>query len=170
MYYPVEVWNLPHPKYRAVPPFAATSLQWEIDTFNEENQKVDKFVSLVHKYTRFEELTAEIINEFIYKIIIHEAVWSEATETNRRMGTRSQQIDIYLKYIGSFDTPDLRSPKEIEAKRIAEEKLERRRKRQREYARKKAAEKRAEQEQQVVASIANTAPTGETISATQSTA
>ena len=118
------------------------TLQSEIDAFNEGNEKVDNFVSLVRRYTRIEELTAGMINEFIDGINIHESVWSEATETQKRMGTRTQQIDIHLKYIGIFTAPDLRTAEEIEAERIAEEKLELRRKKQREYARRKAAEKK----------------------------
>jgi len=118
------------------------AMQAEIDAYNEDNDKVDNFVALVQRYTRFEELTTPMINEFIDKIIIHESVWSEATEENRRMGTRTQQVDVYLKYIGCVDMPDTRTAEEIEAERIAEEKLEQRRKKQREYARKKAAEKR----------------------------
>jgi len=118
------------------------ALQSEIDIFNEGNEKVDKFVSLVRRYTRIEELTAGMINEFIDSIVVHESVWSEATETQKRKGTRTQQIDIYLKYIGCFTAPDNRTAEEIEAERIAEEKLELRRKKQREYARRKAAEKK----------------------------
>jgi DNA invertase Pin-like site-specific DNA recombinase len=119
------------------------SLQAEVDAFNEDNERADKFISLVQKYTRFEELTPSLINEFIDTIIIHEAEWSEATETNRRMGTRSQHIEVHLKYIGSFIVPDTRTAEEIEAERIAEEKAEARRKKQREYMRRKNAEKRA---------------------------
>lgn len=117
-------------------------LQAEVDAFNEDNERADKFVDLVQRYTRFEELTASMTNELIEKIIIHESVWSEATEANRRLGTRRQQIDVYLKYIGNFNLPDLRTAKEIQADIIAEEKAEARRKRQREYARRKAAEKK----------------------------
>jgi hypothetical protein len=117
------------------------TLQAEVDSFREDGQRADNFVSLVRRYTRFEELTTTIKNEFIDKIVVHEAAWSEATETNRRMGTRTQQVDIYLKYIGYFTAPDMRTAEEIEAERVAEEKLEARRKRQREYARRKAAEK-----------------------------
>ena len=116
-----------------------TSLQSELDAFNEGSEKADKFVSLVRRYTRFEELTATIINEFIDKVIIHESVWSEQTETQRRKGTRFQQVDVYLKYIGNFDAPDTRTAEEIEAERIAEEKLEKRRTRSREYQRRKRA-------------------------------
>jgi DNA invertase Pin-like site-specific DNA recombinase len=127
------------------------SLQAEVDACSEDSQRADNFVALVRRYTRFEELTPVIINEFIEKIVVHEAVWSEATEENRRMGTRTQRVDVYLKYIGSFDVPDLRSAEEIEAERIKEEKLEDRRKRQREYMRRKAAEKRAAEAESVTA-------------------
>jgi hypothetical protein len=119
------------------------TLQAEVDAFKEDSSKADNFVSLVRRYTRFEELTTPILNEFIDKVVVHAAVWSEASKENCRKGTRSQRIDVYLKYIGNFDVPDTRSKEEIEAERIAEEKLEDRRKRQREYARRKAAEKRA---------------------------
>jgi len=132
------------------------ALQYEIDIFNEDNERVDKFVSLVRKYTRFEELTPIIINEFIDGIIIHESVWSEATEANRRLGTRSQQIDVHLKYIGSFEIPDNRTPEEIEADRIKEEKAEARRKKQRDYMRQKNAAKKAAKEKQEA--VAQTAP------------
>ncbi|MCL1795062.1 MAG: recombinase family protein, partial [Oscillospiraceae bacterium] len=114
-------------------------LQTEIDAFNEDNERADKFVSLVRRYTRFEELTAPIINEFIDKVIVHEAEWSEQTETQRRKGTRFQQVDVYLKYIGNFDAPDTRTAEEVEAERIAEEKLEKRRKYNRERMRMKRA-------------------------------
>ena len=119
------------------------TLQAEADAFKEDSQKTDRFISLVRKYTRFEELTTTILNEFIEKVVVHEAVWSEANETNRRMGTRTQGVDIYLKYIGNYTVPDTRTAEEIEAERIEGEKLEARRKRQREYARKKAAKKAA---------------------------
>ena len=144
------------------------TLQSEVDIYNEDNEKVDKFVSLVQRYTRFEELTPTIINESIDGIIIHEAVWSEATETNRRKGTRSQQIDVHLKYIGSFDVPDNRTPEEIEAERVTDEKAEAKRTRQREYARKKLAEKKAAQEKQKA--VPTTAPVAKIKSRKKATA
>ena len=119
------------------------TMQAELEAWNEDKDKADNFVALVRKYTRVEELTTPMLYEFIDKVIIHEAVWSEATETQKRKGTRSQQIDVYLKYIGKFETPDMRTADQIEAERKEEEELEKRRKKQREYARRKAAEKRA---------------------------
>jgi hypothetical protein len=95
---------------------------------------------LARRYTRFEELTNSIINEFVDKVIVHEGVWSEGG--GRVKGSRTQEVEVYLKYIGKFDVPDLRSAEEIEAERIAFEKAERERKRKRELMRKRAAEKR----------------------------
>ena len=106
-------------------------LQSELDEFTADNDNIDKFIALVRKYTRFETLTNSMINEFVDKIIVHEAVWSE--EGHR--GSRSQQVDVYLKYIGKFDTPDMRTAEEIEAERIVAEKEELNRKRSRENQR-----------------------------------
>jgi hypothetical protein len=118
-------------------------LRAELDAWNADNAKADNFITLVRKYTRIEELSPLVINAFVDKIVIHESVWSEQTETERRKGTRSQQIDIYLKYIGDFNAPDMRTPEEIEAERIAEEKLQRQRAWKRDYERRKREEKRA---------------------------
>jgi len=118
-------------------------LKAEIDEFNTDNDKANKFLELVRKYTQFEELTTAMINEFVDKIIVYEGEWSEGynKDNGRPMGTRSQKVDVYLKYIGKFEVPDMRTAEEIEAERIAAEKLEQKRKYGREYARKKQAEK-----------------------------
>lgn len=122
-----------------------TELQTEIDEFTADNEKVDKFLALVRRYTRFEALTPAMINEFVDKIIVYEGEWSEGfnKENGRPMGTRSQRVDVYLKYIGNFNVPDMRTPKEIEAEKKTAEKLEAKRAYNREYMRKKTAEKRA---------------------------
>lgn len=118
-------------------------LKSEIEEFNTDNDKANKFLELVRKYTQFEELTTAMINEFVDKIIVYEGEWSEGynKDNGRPMGTRSQKVDVYLKYIGKFEVPDMRTAEEIEAERIAAEKLEQKRKYGREYARKKQAEK-----------------------------
>ena len=72
------------------------------------------------------------------KVIVYEGVWSEG---NRR-GSRRQQVDVYLKYIGNFDAPDMRTPEQVEADRIAEEKLEANRAYHREKTRKYNERKR----------------------------
>jgi len=121
-----------------------TKMQTELDEVNAENDKTDNFLTLIRKYTNFEELTTAMINELIDKIVVYECEWSEGfAENGRPRGTRSQRVDVYLKYIGVFNVPDMRTPAEIEAERIAAEKLEKKRKHQREYMRERQAKKRA---------------------------
>ncbi len=115
------------------------ALQAELAAWTEEKDRADSFVALVRKYTRIEELTTPMLYEFIERVEVHECVWSEATETNKRKGTRTQKIDIYLKYIGDFSAPDMRTPEEIEAERAEEDRLVRVRGYKRKYNRKKAA-------------------------------
>ena len=87
-----------------------------------------------------------MINEFVDKIIVHECEWSDGrnSETGRGMGTRTQEVDVYLKYIGKFDVPDLRTAEEIEAECIKQERLDKERKYKREYARKRTAAQKEE--------------------------
>lgn len=101
----------------------AEQLQSEIDIFNQDNVKVEKFISLVKKYTDFTELTTPMLNEFIEKIIVYEA---EKTEEGRK-----QKIDIYFNFIGAFHVPpDIITPEEIEEeKRLREEEEEKERRR-----------------------------------------
>jgi hypothetical protein len=126
-------------------------LQSELDEVNADNDKTDKFLALIRKYTHFEELTNAMINEFVDKIIVHECEWSEGfAENGRPLGTRSQRVDVYLKYIGVFNVPDMRTPAEIEAERIAAERLEEKRRYNREYMRKRTEEKRAAEKAETV--------------------
>lgn len=69
----------------------------DLSSFEEATDNADKFIELVHRYTDFSELTPAMINEFIEKIIVHEA--------DKSSGDRIQQIDIYLKFVGKLDVP-----------------------------------------------------------------
>ena len=86
--------------------------------------QIDKFVRLVKKYRDFEELTTPMLNDFIEKVVIHEA-------EGGRTKDRTQQVDIYFNFIGNFVLP--LSEDEVEAlqseeARRAEEIAERERK------------------------------------------
>jgi hypothetical protein len=120
-------------------------LQAELDAYISDSDKAEKFITLVHRYTNFEELTGAMINELVERVEVHEGEWSGAEPETGYKGTRTQQVDVYLKYIGNFDAPeppDTRTEEEIEAERIAEEKLNRQRETNRRYAQRKRAEKR----------------------------
>lgn len=129
------------------------TLQAELGEWNADSVRADKFIEIVRRYTSFEELTPAMLNEYIDKVIVHECDWSEGNtgEGGRPRGSRTQRVDVYLKYIGRFDVPDTRTAEEIKADRIAEEKLEARRA----YHRKKT---RQWKERKIAANAAITTP------------
>ncbi len=63
----------------------------------EANVNVDRFLSLVRKYTDIQELTAEVIREFVEKIYVHKA--------ERIDGKRIQRVRIVWNCIGEFALP-----------------------------------------------------------------
>lgn len=69
-------------------------LQERIEELKAQATNVEKFLTIVRKYTDLQELNAEVLRTFIAKIVIHErtAKWSTSAE---------QQIDIYFRYIGN---------------------------------------------------------------------
>lgn len=102
------------------------ALQTELDAWSSDSVRADKFIEIARRYTSFEELTPAMLNEYVDKVIVYEGEWSEGNtgKGGRPRGSRTQRVDVYLKYIGKFDVPDTRTPEQIEADRIAEEKLE----------------------------------------------
>jgi hypothetical protein len=115
------------------------ALQIELDAYNNDGTRADKFIELVRKYTSFEELTTQMIFEFIERVEVHEGEWSELDADAGTRGSRSQEVDVYLKYIGRFDLPDTRSPEEIEAEQKHERLKAKRREYNRRYNRKRYA-------------------------------
>jgi DNA invertase Pin-like site-specific DNA recombinase len=77
-------------------------LQTAIDSYNSDSVRVDKFIELVKRHTEFTEFSAVLLNEFIEKAIVHEAV-----KTN---GVRTMKVDIYLNFIGKFELPEPEEP------------------------------------------------------------
>ena len=73
-------------------------LRIELDAFNTDSVRADKFMELTRRYTDFTELTPAMLHEFIEKVVVHEA--------DKSSGIREQRIDIYLNYIGQFDVPE----------------------------------------------------------------
>lgn len=50
----------------------AASLQKAVDEYESGQKSADKFIALVKKYQNFEKLDTVMLNEFIYKIFVHE--------------------------------------------------------------------------------------------------
>ena len=76
--------------------------------FEDDTDRTEEFIFLVHKYTDIQELTPAIINEFVDKVLIHKA--------ERIDGERVQEIEVYLNFIGKVELP----AQEISEKELAE--------------------------------------------------
>ena len=75
------------------------ALTAEVSQADMEVTNVAKLIAVTKKYTRIDELTPEILNAFVDKIVIH--------EREKKDGKRTQQIDIYYSYVGIVDILDL---------------------------------------------------------------
>lgn len=91
--------------------------------FKVDSSNVEHFLKAVKKYTDFSELTTPMLNELVEKIIVHEA--------QKIDGERTQEVEVYLKYIGKLDIPE-REPTAEEL--AAEEKRKAKRAKNREKA------------------------------------
>ena len=107
--------------------------QTELDAFNADTVRVDQFMALARKYTDFTELTAPMIFEFVDKIIVHKA--------DRSTGERTQEVEIFLKFIGKFDVP---MPEPTPEELAEEEKRLVRKAKQREWTRRYREKKKRE--------------------------
>lgn len=95
----------------------ASIAEWQeqIENWNADKLKTEKFIELVKRYTDFSELTTPMLNEFIEKVVVHEA-------TGGRGNSRRQRLDIYLNFIGAFEVPaHIVTPMEEEAERRRQE-------------------------------------------------
>lgn len=111
------------------------NLQTELDSFNADSIRADKFIEIVKKYTDFTVLSTPMIHEYIEKIIVHEA--------DKSSGERTQKVDIHLNFIGKFDMPlPEPTPEEIKAEEEAQLKRKRHREAQQRYVEKKKLEQR----------------------------
>ena len=75
-----------------------SELETSTERISTKAVQIDKFVRLVKKYRDFEELTTPMLNDFIEKVVIHEA-------EGGRTKDRTQQVDIYFNFIGNFVLP-----------------------------------------------------------------
>lgn len=75
----------------------ANSLREEIQEGESKCANVERFLSIVRKYTEIPELTPHILHEFVEKIVVHAAT-DPHSKTNRK-----QEVDIYYKGIGILE-------------------------------------------------------------------
>ena len=117
--------------------------QQELDTYMQDEDRIDKFLELTKRYTDFTELTTPMIKEFVEKIVVH--------APDRSTGQRTQQVDIYFKFIGQFSIPEETeqlSPEE----QIARDELEAKRA---EYRRKYQRRKELKAQREAEAALAD---------------
>ena len=104
-------------------------LRSELEQFDCDGLRADKFLELARRYSDFDELTAPMLHEFVEKVIVHEA--------DRSNGRREQRVDITLNFIGQFAAPGKSEPDgDAEEKRAM----------WREYKRKQRAQKNGTQQ------------------------
>jgi DNA invertase Pin-like site-specific DNA recombinase len=95
-------------------------LRVSLERYDEDSGKAERFIEIVRRYSDFSELTPSMLNEFVDKILVHEAV--------RVNNERKQKVDIYLNYIGKINMPE---PEEAKSKPF--DPIEQKRARWREY-------------------------------------
>lgn len=76
----------------------ATVLKKTLETAKEQSLNTDRFLALVRKYTEIPELDAEIIREFIDRIIVF--------KTEKVNGRKMQRIRISYNCIGEINIPE----------------------------------------------------------------
>lgn len=72
-------------------------LSKNIENTEKKDTDITQFISNVKKYTEITELTPEILNELIEKILIHQA--------EKVNGKKVQEIDIYYRGVGIISFP-----------------------------------------------------------------
>ncbi len=74
----------------------SSRLQAELSEEQQTALDAEKWVALIKQYANPTELTAELLNTLIEKIVIHEATKGED-------GMREREIGIYCRFIGKID-------------------------------------------------------------------
>lgn len=102
----------------------------------EDETKTDKFLRLVRKYSRFEEITTPMLNEFVDRILVHEPVYG------RRKSHKTQEIEIYFNFIGKVEIPNMNEA--VDWEKVEQEKERIRKERKKQYDKERRARLKAE--------------------------
>ena len=73
-----------------------TQLKEALAADRQTTENTAKWLELIKRYVNPTALTAEMLNELIEKIVIHEAVMDDN-------GQRTQKIEIYYRFVGKID-------------------------------------------------------------------
>lgn len=108
------------------------NIQKLVNGYEESKQSADKFIALVRHYQNFDKMTNTMLNEFVYKILVH-----EREQKGRR--DSPQTIEIYFNFVGKFETPNMKQEPTAEEREIADRKAKIAAKRHEQYLRSKAS-------------------------------
>ena len=108
----------------------------EMDNIKSVDDNIEYFMNIARKYTDLKELTPLIASEFIDKVVVHKAVGTGIL--------RTQEVDIYLNYIGTIQLPAEPEPEKTEEEILAEKKAFERYLKHKEANRKYAEKRRKE--------------------------
>jgi hypothetical protein len=95
---------------------AITAAEVELEQFHSDSQNTEHFIQLAKRYTDFSELTTPMLNHFVDKILVHESVKVD--------GEWTQEVEVYLNYIGKFELPEVELTAE-EQEQLAKDKKRR---------------------------------------------
>ena len=72
------------------------TLKAQLTAQEQSTADAEKWVKLIRQHTRPTELTAELLNTLIEKILVHEAV-------KQPDGTREQEVEIFYRFVGKIE-------------------------------------------------------------------
>lgn len=107
-------------------------LQALIDEADRDKHSASRFLVLIDKYGKFEELTPAILNEFVDKVLVHERDRKGSIQT-------PQEIEIYFNFIGQYIPPTCMTELFAEEQAKIDEINRIKDKRHQEYLRRKAS-------------------------------
>lgn len=78
----------------------------ELVSAKDDADDIESFYELVEKFTSFDELTPQMLNEFVDKIVVH-----RAEKIDKR---RVQEVEVHLNFIGKIDflEPEEKTPEQ----------------------------------------------------------
>lgn len=72
------------------------ALTAQLNSAQEQEDGIEKWIDLIKRFSKPMELTAELLNTLIEKILVHEA-------TKDADGNRIQEIEIVYRFVGKID-------------------------------------------------------------------
>ena len=93
----IRNWSFNYDKEQQELKIKIEQLSKEIENTEKKDTDITQFISNVKKYTEITDLTPEILNELIEKILIHQA--------EKLDGKKVQEIDMYYRGVGIISFP-----------------------------------------------------------------